>query len=1056
MPEGSLAGAYVEIHPDLEGFEAELRAKLEEATGGKGGDVKINVDADTGAAEADLEAVKVEADRAGENKTIRVDADTAAANAQLLETRAAADAASGVSGGGGIGGLATAGLALGPALVPAAAASAAGIGALASLTGIAAVGIGSFAALAIPSFQGVGKEVQTISKDQTALNDALTQQDKNRAIQKLREDLSKIPPEQRPVVQGILDLKQSLDNVSASIRPQIFGAFESFLNAGKTLLPQLGPPAQQAALAFTDIGNALNRAFQSPGFHEFMGWVTGQVRGALDSIGIAIGNVARGFGGLLEAFAPLVPGLEGGMDRITASFARWATNLGSSQGFQHFLQYFHDNGAAVSSLIKDVAQAVENIVRAASGFGGIEIRILDDVAKAIGAIASIPGIGPAAVDIGLMAAALQKFGLLSGVVSIIGAIAGHFRDMCAQGPCLDETGNKVGSVGSKAEDAGGKVENAGGKLKGLAGAAAGFGPPGLAVAAALGTIGFLADDINPKISGTGIQLGNVSKQGVQAAASAGVVAQQGNNASTALGNLQTALHLTQPQFADVINFAQQTGLNFGTLSSDAAIAGQQIVQHIRDVASGATNATPEIRQAAQDWINKLNEVPPAAQNAGDNTGTNFGSGMAQKLRDQLPNVQSVLAQYDDALRRGINPVLAAVGAQIDPGVRSALNVGFGGAFGESGLMISGHSAIGQGFTTKGARAIVGEGNPAYPEYVIPTDPAFRSNAQALYSDLGAKLHGLQAGGFMSGADVPQPPSFAQWTFPSDPTTEGAMFHAGAAYEYQKVKSWADAQAAMRAAAAAAGAGIGGLGPAVTGACADWVHQGNLLAGASSRMSDACLMARAVNESGCNPGAVNRTDSNAAAGHPSVGLMQFVPSTFAANSVAGCNDINNPICQVAASAHCDPGNCGHGGYGCSGGCIMGGGGMVGAMPLAAGGIMGAKPWVEWLAANVPGFPRTSGEIQIARQVGLPHLANGGIVTSPTLAAIGERGPEAVVPLGHGGAFGGNVTIDARIVFNGDVTDNIDARIQRAHAAQADRITRKLGLRGVTPAPGGALR
>ena len=41
--------------------------------------------------------------------------------------------------------------------------------------------------------------------------------------------------------------------------------------------------------------------------------------------------------------------------------------------------------------------------------------------------------------------------------------------------------------------------------------------------------------------------------------------------------------------------------------------------------------------------------------------------------------------------------------------------------------------------------------------------------------------------------------------------------------------------------------------------------------------------------------------------------------------------------------------------------------------------------------------------------IPMLANGGIVTSPTLAMIGERGPEAVIPLSGpnaGGGMGGN--------------------------------------------------
>jgi hypothetical protein len=42
--------------------------------------------------------------------------------------------------------------------------------------------------------------------------------------------------------------------------------------------------------------------------------------------------------------------------------------------------------------------------------------------------------------------------------------------------------------------------------------------------------------------------------------------------------------------------------------------------------------------------------------------------------------------------------------------------------------------------------------------------------------------------------------------------------------------------------------------------------------------------------------------------------------------------------------------------------------------------------------------------------IPMLAEGGIVTSPTLAMIGERGPEAVVPLSRAGGMGGNYTIN----------------------------------------------
>lgn len=56
--------------------------------------------------------------------------------------------------------------------------------------------------------------------------------------------------------------------------------------------------------------------------------------------------------------------------------------------------------------------------------------------------------------------------------------------------------------------------------------------------------------------------------------------------------------------------------------------------------------------------------------------------------------------------------------------------------------------------------------------------------------------------------------------------------------------------------------------------------------------------------------------------------------------------------------------------------------------------------------------------------IPMLANGGIVTSPTLALIGEKGPEAVVPLDRykGNNGGGNVTIH---VNGGDPNAVVDA-------------------------------
>jgi hypothetical protein len=54
------------------------------------------------------------------------------------------------------------------------------------------------------------------------------------------------------------------------------------------------------------------------------------------------------------------------------------------------------------------------------------------------------------------------------------------------------------------------------------------------------------------------------------------------------------------------------------------------------------------------------------------------------------------------------------------------------------------------------------------------------------------------------------------------------------------------------------------------------------------------------ESGGNPNAINLTDSNAAAGHPSQGLMQTIPGTFNAYHQAGTSfNINDPVANIAA-------------------------------------------------------------------------------------------------------------------------------------------------------------
>jgi len=78
-------------------------------------------------------------------------------------------------------------------------------------------------------------------------------------------------------------------------------------------------------------------------------------------------------------------------------------------------------------------------------------------------------------------------------------------------------------------------------------------------------------------------------------------------------------------------------------------------------------------------------------------------------------------------------------------------------------------------------------------------------------------------------------------------------------------------------------------------------------------------------------------------------------------------------------------------------------------LLPGGTSGPLGFVLGQFANVP----------------IPFMAEGGIVTGPTVAMIGEAGPEAIIPLDRLGGMGGGVTINVggSVISEGDLIETV---------------------------------
>ncbi|GII60377.1 transglycosylase [Sphaerisporangium krabiense] len=95
----------------------------------------------------------------------------------------------------------------------------------------------------------------------------------------------------------------------------------------------------------------------------------------------------------------------------------------------------------------------------------------------------------------------------------------------------------------------------------------------------------------------------------------------------------------------------------------------------------------------------------------------------------------------------------------------------------------------------------------------------------------------------------------------------------------------------------------GGGPAPKGEVAEWIRQAVEILKAHGypvekmNMNDIWMIIQ--HESGGNPHAINNWDSNAAAGHPSKGLMQTIDPTFSRWSLPGHKNIYDPIDNIIA-------------------------------------------------------------------------------------------------------------------------------------------------------------
>lgn len=299
-----------------------------------------------------------------------------------------------------ISGLMASAMALGPALIPAAAVGAAGFLALGGAVTAAGAGLGALALVVKPSITAVTNAATAWQHYQTVLKEtgAKSTQTKT-ALQAWQETLIGMSPDQVTATKQLVAFKDSFSKWQQSFDPEIMPIFTTGIDAASKALPILRPLVDSAATAVGLLVNDLDHAVTSGGFKRFVNFLSGQAGGAITSFSNLAKGLGEGLAGMMEKSGPLLSTME----RDLSGLGSKLSGLGSSHGFDQFLKLVEKDGPQVGRTLEDVAKAIATLVKNAGPLGGIDLKVIDGVAKMINTLGKDH---PGLTQIGVMAAAL--------------------------------------------------------------------------------------------------------------------------------------------------------------------------------------------------------------------------------------------------------------------------------------------------------------------------------------------------------------------------------------------------------------------------------------------------------------------------------------------------------------------------------------------------------------------------------------------------------------------------------------------------------------------------
>ncbi|MFK8844674.1 hypothetical protein [Streptomyces sp. Ac-502] len=273
---------------------------------------------------------------------------------------------------------------LATAAVPIAAMGATVGAALASSVAAAGAGAGAFAAAVKPQLAKVTEASELYTKAQEA--QAEGGKKAAEAQKAYTQALAAMPPATRKTATAFIGLKKDFTAWSDSLSGTTMPLFTRGINLLRAALPKLTPFVKSTAAAFTGFLDTLGKGQAGRVFAEFGATMRRLSGSSLTSFLNVFRNIAVGFAGVLNAFAPMSRGVTGGLESLTARFAAFGATLRTSSGFQQFIAYVRATAPQVLGLFASLARTAVTLVQAIAPLGGVTLQVVTVFARLTAAI----------------------------------------------------------------------------------------------------------------------------------------------------------------------------------------------------------------------------------------------------------------------------------------------------------------------------------------------------------------------------------------------------------------------------------------------------------------------------------------------------------------------------------------------------------------------------------------------------------------------------------------------------------------------------------------------